>query len=125
LNLDKSINKLSERLEAIESQDTINKDQIDSDQVAREKYEEYREHWYSDPPFNTGEEFNFVTETNLPSGQTLEKEWTMIERLAYTDTWERGTNSYLDMLFVRFKLMRRLLSPEGSIYVHLDPNHYS
>ncbi len=46
----------------------------------------------------------------------------MIERLAYTDTWERGTDSYLDMLFVRFKLMRRLLSPDGSIYVHLDPN---
>jgi adenine-specific DNA-methyltransferase len=81
---------------------------------------------YVDPPFNTGEEFNFVTETNLPSGERFEKEWTMIERLAYTDTWERGIDSYLDMLYVRFKLMRRLLSPEGSIYVHSDTNmgHY-
>jgi hypothetical protein len=43
LNLDRSINKLSERLKAI---DPTNKDQIDSDQVARQKYEEYREHWY-------------------------------------------------------------------------------
>jgi adenine-specific DNA-methyltransferase len=77
---------------------------------------------YTDPPFNTGEEFNFVTETSIPSGEKLEKEWTMIERLAYTDTWERGMDSYLDMLYVRFKLMRRLLSPEGCIYVHLDPN---
>jgi hypothetical protein len=46
LNEDKSNNKLSERMEAIESQDSINKDQIDSDQMARQKYEEYREHWY-------------------------------------------------------------------------------
>jgi hypothetical protein len=43
LNLDRSINKLSKRLEAI---DPTNKDQIDSDQIARQKYEEYREHWY-------------------------------------------------------------------------------
>jgi hypothetical protein len=43
LNLDRSINRLSERLEAI---DSTNKGQIDSDQVARQKYEEYREHWY-------------------------------------------------------------------------------
>jgi adenine-specific DNA-methyltransferase len=50
----------------------------------------------------------------------------MIERLAYTDTWERGIDSYLDMLYIRFKLMRRLLSPEGSIYVHSDTtmSHY-
>jgi hypothetical protein len=43
LNLDRSINKLSERLEAI---NPTSKGQIDSDQVARQKHEEYREHWY-------------------------------------------------------------------------------
>jgi adenine-specific DNA-methyltransferase len=75
---------------------------------------------YLDPPFNTGEEFNFVTESSLPTGQTLEKEWTMIERLAYTDTWERGVDSFLDMLYPRLKLMRRLLADTGSIYVHID-----
>ncbi len=46
MNLDKSINKLSERLESIESQDSTDKGQIDSDQIARQKHEEYREHWY-------------------------------------------------------------------------------
>jgi adenine-specific DNA-methyltransferase len=75
---------------------------------------------YLDPPFNTGEEFNFVTESSLPSGQKFEKEWTMIERLAYTDTWERGIDSFLDMLYPRLQLMRRLLAETGSIYVHID-----
>lgn len=43
MNLEKSINKLTERLEEI---DPVNEDQIDSDKVARQRYEEYREHWY-------------------------------------------------------------------------------
>lgn len=47
MNLERSINKLSERIETIESQDSTRiKDQNDSDQIARQKYEEYREHWY-------------------------------------------------------------------------------
>ena len=62
---------------------------------------------YLDPPFNTGEEFNFVTEASLPSGQRFEKEWTMIERLAYTDTWERGIDSFLDMMYPRLHLVKR------------------
>src|SRR3989344_4359107 len=43
-----------------------------------------------------------------------------IERLAYKDTWAGGTDSYLDMLYPRLQLMKRLLAPDGSIYVHLD-----
>jgi len=44
----------------------------------------------------------------------------MSERLAYTDTWDRGIDSFLDMLYPRLQLMRRLLSEKGSIYVHCD-----
>jgi hypothetical protein len=46
LNLDRSINKLSERLEAIEGQEPVNKDKIDPDQIARQRYQEYKEYWY-------------------------------------------------------------------------------
>lgn len=46
MNLERSINSISKRLEKLESQETINKDQIDSDQIARQRYEEYKEHWY-------------------------------------------------------------------------------
>ena len=31
-------------MEKLESQETINKDQIDSDQIARQRYNEYKEH---------------------------------------------------------------------------------
>lgn len=50
----------------------------------------------------------------------------VIERLAYRDTWEAGTDSYLDMLFPRLQLMKRLLTERGSIFVHIGPNisHY-
>lgn len=33
-------------MEAIESQDSTNTNKIDSDQMARQKYGEYKEHWY-------------------------------------------------------------------------------
>jgi hypothetical protein len=46
LNLERSINNILKRLEEIESQETINKDKIDSDQAARQRYDEYKEHWY-------------------------------------------------------------------------------
>lgn len=81
---------------------------------------------YIDPPFNTGENFNFTNQVVLSKGEKIEKDWTMIERLAYTDTWERGMDSFLDMMYLRLKLMYRLLSDNGLLFIHLDYNasHY-
>jgi len=55
-----------------------------------------------------------------------DKEIPINERLAYTDTWLRGVDSFLDMLYPRLQLMKRLLSEKGSIYIHCDSNasHY-
>ncbi|VVB95628.1 DNA methylase [uncultured archaeon] len=80
---------------------------------------------YIDPPFNTGENFNFPNEVTI-GDQTFEKEMPMSERLAYTDTWDRGIDSFLDMLYPRLQLMKKLLANDGSIYVHIGPNisHY-
>lgn len=80
---------------------------------------------YIDPPFNTGESFNFSNKVQI-GDEEFEKELPINERLAYTDTWERGLDSFLDMLYPRLQLMRRLLSDNGSIYVHCDQNssHY-
>jgi adenine-specific DNA-methyltransferase len=75
---------------------------------------------YIDPPFNTGENFNFPNEVTI-GDKTFEKEMPMSERLAYTDTWDRGIDSFLDMLYPRLQLMKRLLSEKGSIYVHIGP----
>jgi len=74
---------------------------------------------YIDPPFNTGENFNFPNEVKI-GDRNYEREMPMNERLAYSDTWERGIDSFLDMMYPRLWLMKRLLSENGSIYVHCD-----
>src|SRR3989338_7887976 len=80
---------------------------------------------YIDPPFNTGQNFNFAGEVKI-GDVVYEKELPVNERLAYTDTWERGVDSFLDMLYPRLQLMRKLLSDNGGIFVHCDDTagHY-
>jgi adenine specific DNA methylase Mod len=59
-------------------------------------------------------------------GQNIDKEASIIERLAYTDTWEGGIDSFLDMIYPRIQLMKRLLSDKGNIFFHIDwhTSHY-
>ena len=72
---------------------------------------------YIDPPFATGADFSI----NISVGD-LEwtKEASVIEEKAYRDTWGKGLDSYLQMMYDRLVLMRELLADNGSIYVHLD-----
>lgn len=72
---------------------------------------------YIDPPFDVGADFSVNIEVG--DGETLTKEPSVIEELAYRDTWGRGTDSYLAMFYERARLMRDLLADKGSIYVHL------
>ncbi len=72
---------------------------------------------YIAPPFDSKADYSH----KIKLGETeFTKEPSVIERLAYKDTWAGGTDSYLDMLYPRLQLMKRLLAPDGSIYVHLD-----
>lgn len=82
---------------------------------------------YIDPPFDSKADYSHkMTISSSPSGRRqgegieFTKEPSVIERLAYKDTWAGGTDSYLDMLYPRLQLMKRLLAEDGSIYVHLD-----
>ncbi len=74
---------------------------------------------YIDPPFATGADFSFNAQVG-ESGETVSKEQTIIEAKAYRDTWGRGMDSYITMMYDRLVLMRELLSDSGSIYVHCD-----
>jgi adenine-specific DNA-methyltransferase len=78
---------------------------------------------YIDPPFDVGADFSVDIEIG---DEVLTKEPSVIEELAYRDTWGRGADSYLSMMYERLKLMRDLLADDGSIYVHCDwrVNHY-
>ncbi|RKY83831.1 site-specific DNA-methyltransferase, partial [candidate division KSB1 bacterium] len=72
---------------------------------------------YIDPPFDSKADYSHKMTIE---GNEFTKEPSVIERLAYKDTWAGGTDSYLDMLYPRLQLMKRLLAGDGSIYVHTD-----
>jgi len=74
---------------------------------------------YIDPPFATGSDFSFTTEIG-ESGEEISKEQSTIEEKTYRDTWGRGYDSYLQMMYDRLLLIRELLSEHGSLYVHCD-----
>jgi adenine-specific DNA-methyltransferase len=74
---------------------------------------------YIDPPFDVGADFTMDVQIG-DEGETVEKEQSILEAVAYRDTWGRGTDSYLHMMYERLSLMRELLSEQGSIYVHCD-----
>jgi len=72
---------------------------------------------YIDPPFDVGANFSMDIEIG---GETFHKEPNMLEQIAYRDTWGRGADSFIAMIYERLILMRDLLHSEGSIYVHCD-----
>jgi DNA modification methylase len=72
---------------------------------------------YIDPPFDVGADFSMDIEIG---GETFHKEPNLLEQIAYRDTWGRGADSFISMIYERLVLMRDLLHPEGSIYVHCD-----
>jgi len=74
---------------------------------------------YIDPPFDVGADFTMQVQLG-EEGDTLQKEQSILEAVAYRDTWGKGTDSYLHMMYERLTLMRDLLSEKGSIYVHCD-----
>jgi len=74
---------------------------------------------YIDPPFDVGADFTM----DVPIGdekETVAKDQSTFEMVAYRDMWGKGTDSYLHMMFERLSLTKELLSENGSIYVHVD-----
>ena len=72
---------------------------------------------YIDPPFDVGADFSMDIEIG---GETFHKEPNLLEQIAYRDTWGRGADSFIAMIYERLVLMRDLMHREGKIYVHCD-----
>ena len=72
---------------------------------------------YIDPPFDVGADFSMDIEIG---GETLTKNPNILEEIAYRDTWGKGADSFIAMIYERLVLMRDLLANDGSIYVHCD-----
>jgi len=79
---------------------------------------------YIDPPFDVGADFTM----SVPFGEkdSVFKDQSILEMVAYRDMWGRGKDSYFAMLYERLTLIRELLSDTGSLYVHVDwhVSHY-
>ena len=74
---------------------------------------------YIDPPFDVGADFSMDIEIG---GDTFTKKPNILEEIAYRDTWGKGADSFITMIYERLVLMRDLLAEDGSIYVHIGPN---
>ena len=72
---------------------------------------------YIDPPFDVGADFSMKVEIG---DDELTKKPNVLEELAYRDTWGKGADSFIAMIYERLSLMKDLLADDGSIYVHCD-----
>lgn len=76
---------------------------------------------YIDPPFDVGADFSM--DISIGDGEDEEsftKKPSVIEEIAFRDTWGKGADSFIAMIYERLRLMHDLLAEDGSIYVHLD-----
>ncbi|MDE2321828.1 MAG: site-specific DNA-methyltransferase [candidate division NC10 bacterium] len=71
---------------------------------------------YIDPPFDVGADFSMDIEIG---DDTFTKKPSILEEIAYRDTWGKGADSFIAMIYERLIMMRDLLAEDGSIYVHM------
>ena len=92
-------------------------DNLPAMNVLTDKYEGRISLIYIDPPYGTGRKFE-TESRNGGAGDALAAG-------GFDDRWD-DLSGYLDMMYPRLEMMKRLLSPTGSIYVHVDwrASHY-
>lgn len=76
---------------------------------------------YIDPPFDSKADYKKRIEVE---GRLAESSAFAFEEKQYSDIW--NNDEYLQFLYERFIVLRELLSPEGSIWIHCDwhKSHY-
>lgn len=72
---------------------------------------------YIDPPFDVGADFSF--ELEVGDYDRITKDPSVIEEIAYRDTWGQGTDSFLSMLTERAAIMHALLEERGLLFLHI------
>ena len=71
---------------------------------------------YIDPPFDSKADYKKKVKLK---GKALHNDSSTFEEKQYTDIWV--SDNYLQFMYERLILLRELLSPGGSIFVHVDP----
>lgn len=72
---------------------------------------------YIDPPFDVGADFSMDIEIGE---DTFTKRANILEEIAYRDTWGRGQDSFLAMIYERLFMIKDLLAEDGSLFLHCD-----
>lgn len=72
---------------------------------------------YIDPPFDVGSDFSMEIEVGEES---VKKNPSVVEEVAYRDTWGKGTDSYASMIHSRLRLIHSLLADDGTLFLHCD-----
>lgn len=81
---------------------------------------------YIDPPFDSGADY--VRKVSLRGAKGTAKldgeGYTLGEQPQYTDIW--ANDNYLQFMYERLLLLKELVTPDGSLFVHLDSGrgHY-
>lgn len=75
---------------------------------------------YIDPPFDSGADYVRRVQLRGVSGTARldGAGYTLGEQIQYTDIW--ANDSYLQFMYERLQLLKELLSPAGTLYLHLD-----
>jgi adenine-specific DNA-methyltransferase len=72
---------------------------------------------YIDPPFDVGADFSMDVEIG---DDTFTKRPNILEEIAYRDTWGKGQDSFLAMIYERLIIIKDLLAEDGSLFLHCD-----
>lgn len=76
---------------------------------------------YIDPPFDSGADYVRKVTLRGPKGAAkIDGEtYTLGEQIQYTDIWSNDT--YLQFMYERLLLLKELLNPAGTLWLHSDP----
>lgn len=112
--------KVIERINPVKENNFANRlihgDNLKAMHLLLTEFEEKIDLIYIDPPYGTGRKFARNEKKSSDSSKKID----------FDDSWNGGLEDYLQMIFDRLQMMKRLMSPEGSIYVHVDwhASHY-
>jgi len=70
---------------------------------------------YIDPPFDSKADYRKKISLK---GESIESDQTTFEEKQYTDIW--SNDEYLQYMYERLTILKELISPNGSIYIHCD-----
>jgi len=73
---------------------------------------------YIDPPFSAG--LDYSINVKIGANEPVIKKPSLIEEFAYRNTWGKGGNTFLSMIYERAALMRDLLRNDGLLFFRID-----